>query len=120
MNEIAGNQPEMNNNSTIEALCGNMNFVGWFTIIYGGLSCLTIIGAIPGVPMIFAGLRLTEAAKELRSFLASNDMASIFRALERQNRAFFIAKWYLIVSLIFTVLYILFWIFFGLSYFMNR
>jgi hypothetical protein len=47
----------------------DMNFVGIFAIIYGILACLTIIGMIFGIPYIFIGMRLREAANREDLFL---------------------------------------------------
>ena len=41
-----------------DKMTSDMRFVGLFTIIYGVLTCLTIIGALIGVPTIIIGLRI--------------------------------------------------------------
>jgi len=100
---------------TTSSLCDNMNFVGWATIISGALNCLSIVGAIFGIPYIFIGLRLTEAVKELRGYLQTGDKEAIFRTFEKQNRAFFIAKVLIIIGIVFFVLMMLFVLIIGLG-----
>ena len=45
----------------VHRMSGDMKFLGIFTIIMGSLSCITIIGAIIGIPYIIAGMRLKES-----------------------------------------------------------
>ncbi len=96
----------------VTKLNGDMRFVGIFNIIYGALACLSIIGAVVGVPLIIGGIRLREAADSLEVYLRSSDFAALEKGLERQSRFFFIQKVFLIVGLVLTGLYILFMIFF--------
>jgi hypothetical protein len=98
------------------SLAGDMRFVGWFAIIQGGLACLSIIGALIGVPILISGLRLKEAADELDSYQRNGSTAELTKALERQSRYFFIQKVILIVALVLAVLYIIFFFTFFLSF----
>ena len=86
----------------------DMNFVGIFTIIAGVLYCLTIFGAVVGVPIIFAGIRLRNASMEFERYLMTNDLSAIFSGFEKQKRYFFIYKVLIIVGIIFFILYIVF------------
>lgn len=95
-------------------MTSDMKFVGLFTIIYGALTCLSIIGALIGVPLIFAGLRIREAADEYKFFQASNDLQALRRAFEKQGKYFNIIKILIIVGLVLTVLYIVFILIFGI------
>ena len=95
-------------------MTSDMNFVGMFTIIYGAISCLSIIGAVVGIPLIIAGLRLREAVDEYRVFQRANDSSALRRAFERQYKYFNILKILIIVSLVFMALYIIFFVVFGL------
>lgn len=116
MDEYNFNQPpqpsipitDINISETIRKMNSDMNFVGIFTIIYGILNCLTIIGAAIGVPLIFAGMRLRDASLEFERYLQTNDMAAIFSGFEKQQRAFFIQKVLIIISIIFIILYVVF------------
>lgn len=95
-------------------MTSDMKFVGMFTIVYGVLTSLSIIGAIIGVPLIFAGLRIREAADEFNAFRLTNDNNSLKRGFELQGKYFYIQKIIIIVGLILTALYIIGIIVFGL------
>jgi len=92
----------------------DMKFVGMFTIVYGVLTSLSIIGAIIGIPLIFAGLRIREAADEFNAFRLTNDNSSLKRGFELQGKYFYIQKIIIIVGLVLTALYIIGIIAFGL------
>ncbi len=92
----------------VSSLSSNMNFVGLFTIIYGALTCLSIIGALIGVPMIIAGLRIRESADSFSTFKNSYNFESLQMALERQNKFFNIIKILIIVGLVLFALYLIF------------
>ena len=102
---------------TVSKMSGDMRFVGIFYIIMGALYCLSIIGALVGIPLIICGLRLREAADYFTSYLGSNDSGILERAFERQGSFFFIQKVLLIISLILIVLYVIFLIAFGAAIF---
>ena len=57
----------------VHKMAGDMNFVGIFYIIIGAIECLTIIGAIVGIPLIISGLRLRESADSFKGYLISGD-----------------------------------------------
>lgn len=115
MNENAALSPALH--ITVNKMSGDMNFVGIFYIIIGAIECLTIIGAIVGIPLIICGLRLRESADSFRMYLSSGDSFMLERALERESRFFFIQKIFLIISIVLFVLYIVFIIAFGLTFF---
>jgi hypothetical protein len=100
---------------TVNKMTGDMQFVGVFYIIIGALECLSIIGAIVGIPLIICGLRLRESADSFRGYLMSGDSMMLERALEREGRFFFIQKVLLIITIVFFVLYVIFLVIFGLS-----
>jgi hypothetical protein len=102
---------------TVNKMTGDMQFVGIFYIIIGALQCLSIIGAIIGIPLIICGLRLRESADSFKGYLTTNDSGLLENALERQSRFFFIQKILLIISIVIFVLYIIFLIVFGISMF---
>ncbi len=86
----------------------DMRFVGWFYIVYGALSSLTIIGAIVGIPLLISGLRLREAADEFDVYQRNHDFDAIVRGIERQGKFFLIQKIFAILTIIFLILYMLF------------
>lgn len=93
--------------TTITKLNSDMRFVGMFYIIIGALYSITIIGAIMGIPLIISGLRLRESADSFSSYLLSADNNMLERALERQERFFFIQKIFIIITLVVMVLYVI-------------
>ena len=95
-------------------MTSDMKFVGLFTIIYGGLTCLSIIGAVIGIPLIIAGLRIREAADEYNFFRTTNDSKALRRAFEKQQKYFNILKILIIVGLVLFVLYIIAIMIFGI------
>ncbi len=95
-------------------MTSDMKFVGLFTIIYGALSCLSIIGAVIGIPLIIAGLRIRESADEYSFFQTTNDNKALRRAFEKQQKYFNILKILIIVGLVLFVLYIVFIMIFGI------
>jgi len=99
-----------------DKMTGDMRFVGLFVIIYGVFMCITIIGALIGVPLILAGLRMREAADQFHYFKMTNDPASMRNGFELQGRYFRIFKILIIVGLVLTVLYIIFIVIFLSSF----
>lgn len=102
---------------TVNKMTGDMRFVGIFYIIMGALYCLSIIGAVVGIPLIICGLRLRESADAYSSYLGSSDSNMLERAFERQGSFFFIQKVLMIIALILIVLYIIFLFVFGAAIF---
>jgi hypothetical protein len=97
-------------------MTGDMQFVGMFVIIYGVITCITIIGALIGIPLIFAGLRMREAAEQFNYFKMTNEPASMRSGFELQGRALRIFKILIIIAVILTVVYIIFIIVFLSSF----
>ncbi|AFN73737.1 hypothetical protein MROS_0494 [Melioribacter roseus P3M-2] len=91
-----------------EKMIRDMRFVGIFVIIYGALACLSIIGAIIGVPIIIIGLRIREAAEQFEIYKATNQAAALRMGFELQGKYFRLAKIIIIVSLIITALWFIF------------
>ena len=117
MNETANISPGFH--ITVSKMAGDMNFVGIFYIIIGAIECLTIIGAVIGIPLIICGLRLRESSDSFKGYLASGDSFMLERALERESRFFFIQKVLLIIGIALFILYIIGIIVFGLSLISN-
>lgn len=102
---------------TLNKMTGDMRFVGVFYIIVGAIYCLSIIGAVIGIPFIICGLRLRESADAYNGYLSSSDTVMLDRAFERQGSFFFIQKVLMIIGLVLIVLYIIFIIAFGAAMF---
>ena len=103
----------------VNKMTGDMSFVGIFYIIIGAIECLTIIGAVIGIPFIICGLRLRESADSFKMYLNSGDSIMLERALERESSFFFIQKVLLIISIVIFALYVVFMIVFGLAIISN-
>ena len=102
---------------TVNKMSGDMRFVGIFYIIMGALYCITIVGALVGIPLIICGLRVREAADSFIAYLGSSDSNMLERAFERQGSFFFIQKVLMIISLILLVLYVILIIIFSATIF---
>lgn len=89
-----------------EKMIRDMRFVGIFVIIYGAFTSLTIIGAIIGVPIIIIGLRIREAAEQFEVYKVTNQTAALRMGFELQGKFFRLAKIIIIVSLIFTIIWL--------------
>lgn len=92
----------------VDKMADNMKFVGMFYIIAGGLYCLSIIGAVLGIPLIISGLRIRESAKAFQVFSLSGDTMKLEQAFSSQSSFFFINKVIMIITLIVFVAYIIF------------
>lgn len=79
----------------------DMNFLGIVSIIYGAFSCISIIGAVIGVPVIITGIRLRESADAYRAYIESDDKGMMYRAVERLSSFFYIYK---VIAIIYIVL----------------
>jgi len=97
---------------TFDKMVGDMRFVGMFSIIYGAIACITIIGAVFGVPIIIVGLRMREAADQFSIFRTTNDASAMRSGFELQGKYFKIIKILIIVSLVLTLIYIILIVFF--------
>lgn len=104
--------------NTLYQMNKDMKFVGVFSIIIGIFNCLTIFGAIVGVPMLLAGFRLKDAAENFTSYLYSNSPIHFEMALEKQRSYFFIMKVAIVIAIVAVVLEIAAIIAF-FAYFMN-
>jgi hypothetical protein len=94
-------------------------FVGIFTIVLGSLAALAglaalIIGAIPGVLMIIAGLKLLNASKPAEELLGIEDSTFVVEKLNQllpQTTAYlkYLGLYYL-VSIIMSIIGVIIWI----------
>jgi hypothetical protein len=99
------NQGSMSEN--IPKMAMYMKFIGILQIIGGALYCITIIGALIGVPVIFMGIRLREAADGFKKYLASDSKQDLDVAIEKQKRSFYIQFVLAIISLVLVGIYII-------------
>ncbi len=92
---------ETNSKFVLLKMSRDMNFISIIGIIYGAIQSISIIGAVVGLPIIFACLRLKEAAEAFRHFSSTEDKNALSFAFEKQARSFEILRILIIVSLIF-------------------
>ena len=100
------NNPASFNYDIIFKMAKDMKFIAYFTMIASGLACITIVGAIWGVPLFISGLRLRDASDKFNDYHRTNDIQTIFQGFEKQRTYFFIQKVFIIIGVIFTLLYL--------------
>ncbi len=104
-------------NSIIDSLSGWMKFMGIITIISGSLTCLGIITAAIGVPMIFAGIALTKGSTSIKSYKQFNNQVILNDVFSNLNKYFKIKGILAIVIISIYIVYFLFLIIvFALSF----
>ncbi len=91
----------------------DMRFMGWVTLIYGVLTCLTIIGAVVGVPMIIAAHRFIEGVNRFELYRQDRTEAELRTGFHELGRSFRILKILTIIYLVLMVLYLVFLFFLG-------
>ena len=111
--DFAGPGQGHNMGPTFGKTLGNMKFMGIVGMVYGVMTCLSLVGAVLGVPIIIASNRFLEAIKILEEYRHSNrpeDMASAFHEL---GRSFRLMKIVVMITIGMTVLYFIFMFVFG-------
>ena len=103
-------QPESNHQRTLNAfrLGSDMKWTAILLIIIGALTCIGIVTALIGVPMIIAGLRMNEAARAFQDYSQSQDQNALAYAIEHQGKSFAILKILVIVYIILSIISIIF------------
>lgn len=86
-----------------EKTLNDMRFMGWVSMIYGILTCLSIVGAIVGIPLIIASHRFIEGVNRFEMFRRSNTQEELVAGFYELGRSFRVLK---IVTIIFIVLMI--------------
>jgi len=93
--------------SNLTVLVKYMRFLGLLQMIGGVLYCITIIGAIIGIPVFIMGKRLREAADSFLNYNTSGSSKDLELAIEKQTKSFFIQYVLAIISLVLFVIYII-------------
>jgi hypothetical protein len=98
------------NDQIIIAMAKNMKFVGIWHIILGVIYCLSCVGAVIGIPIIFMGIRLRESAESFLNYVSSkmSDSSILMFALQKQSRYFHIIKILIIIGIVLICLEIIF------------
>ena len=95
------------------ATLADMRFMGWVTLVYGVLTCLTIIGAVFGVPVIIAAHRFIEGVNRFELYRQDGSPAELRTGFHELGRSFRILKVITLIYLVLTVLYLVFLFFLG-------
>lgn len=105
--------------STAAQMARDMRFYAIVYVIIGAIYCITIFGAIYGIPLIIYNLKLKDSADQFERFTRNHDFLDLHKAIENQRKFFFFNKVIIIIGLVLTLLYFLFLIWFGTSMFFN-
>ncbi len=66
---------------TISKMGRDLRFIGTFHVVYGAIQCLSIIGAVVGVPYILFGLRTRDSGDEFVRYALATDEVTLDDAL---------------------------------------
>jgi hypothetical protein len=83
-----------------------MGFVAYVWIISGAFTCLSIIGAVIGVPYILLGLKLKNAANDLKDYIQTNNPASFEEFIKKIHSHFLTLSIIFIAGFILMIIYI--------------
>lgn len=104
---------------TVNKMAADMKFYAVFYVIVGIFYCLTIFGALYGIPLIIYSVKLKDSATQYSEFVTSNDFFTLQKAMENQRKFFFFNKVIIIIGILFTLLYILLIVWFGSTLFFD-
>lgn len=91
-----------------EGTLKDMRFIGWVSLIYGILTCLSIAGAVVGVPLIIASHRFIEGINRFDLFRQTGTEDELQAGFYELGRSFRILK---ILTIIYLVLILLWFAF---------
>lgn len=98
----------------IDSLSGWMKFIGIYTVVIGSITCLGIITCAIGIPMIFSGLSLVKAAKNLTLYQKVNNPFSLNEFFVTLGKYFKIQGIFIIIGIALSIVYIAAILFFSL------
>jgi len=75
-----------------EGTLKDMRFMGWVSLIYGILTCLSIVGAVLGVPLIIASHRFIEGVNRFDLFRQTGTQDELQAGFYELGRSFRILK----------------------------
>jgi hypothetical protein len=81
----------------------DMRFIGWIALIKGVMVCLSIVGAIIGVPLIIAAHRFIEGINRFELFRQSGTQDELVAGFYELGRSFRILKILVIIYLVLMV-----------------
>jgi len=86
-----------------ERTLSDMRFMGWISMVYGILTCLSILGAVLGVPLIIASHRFIEGVNRFELFRQKGTEDELAAGFYELGRSFRILKILVIIFLVLTV-----------------
>lgn len=99
--------------SIIDTLSGWMKFIGIYTIVIGAITCIGIITAALGVPMIFAGIALTKGSSSIKLYKEYSSPFILNELFTSLNKYFKIQGILAIVGIVISIIYFVFILFFS-------
>ncbi len=99
-------QTQLPLSTNLPNLAKYMNFIGLLAMIGGVIYCITIIGAIIGIPYYIMGKRLRESADAFTNYNSNSSARDLELAIEKQTRAFFIQYVLSIIGLVILAIYL--------------
>lgn len=81
----------------------DMRFMGWVGLIYGFITCLSIAGAVVGVPMIIASNRFIAGVNRFENYRRHNSTDELKEGFADLGRSFRYMKILIIIYIVLTL-----------------
>jgi len=82
---------------------GDMRFMGWVGLIYGIITCLSVVGAVVGVPMIIACHRFIEGVNRFENYRRDSSSEELKAGFAEIGRGFRYMKVLIIIYIVLTL-----------------
>jgi hypothetical protein len=92
--------------SIIDSLSGWMKFIGIFTIVIGSITCIGVISAAIGIPLIFAGIALIKGSKSIKNYKQYSSPYTLHEVFTSLNKYFKIQGILAIMGIVLFAIYI--------------
>ena len=86
---------------------GYMRFMGRALLVYGGLCCLTLVGAAAGVPMIMTARRFLKGVDDFDVYRRETDLKALKAGFEEMGRSFRLMKILTLITVAVGFLYLM-------------
>ena len=96
--------------ATLKNMAGWATFKAIMDIIAGIFASLSIIGAMYGVPLIIAGVKLLNACENFKGYIATNDIQKISESFTSLNKFFKLTGISIILKIVFVILLIIIYV----------
>ncbi len=95
---------------------GDMKFVGVTAMIYGVITCLSLAGAIMGIPIVIASNRFLEAVKILKEYRLTGRQEDMATAFHEFGRCFRLLKIVVLITIgMYILVFVLMFLFGGIA-----